>query len=166
MGTRISRILRHLPAAGIVAVALILGLLGMHGLNLHGTASEHMTGSVAIVAVDATEHAHSAHFDTSLRDYSASETSLRDYSVSETSLRNYSASDTTLRNHSASDDAQHMGMAMTCALVLLLFFVLAAPRGMLSRVSRSHTASVSKISPPPLALSRAPSLHVLCISRT
>ncbi|QUY62964.1 Hypotetical protein [Gulosibacter molinativorax] len=151
-----TRVLRHLPAASIVAVAIVLGLLAMHGLNLHGTASEHAASGTAIVGADAAESGHSAHFDTSLRSYSVGDTSSGASALPVTQGG----------HHDGSGGPHHASILMTCALVLLLFFVLAAPRGMLGRVLHPFPALFSGTSPASRVLSRAPSLQVLCISRT
>ncbi|MBE7954636.1 hypothetical protein ILP86_09930 [Microbacterium sp. R1] len=129
---------------GLLVAAIVLGLLAMHTLNLHGTPAAHAPATISVAASDAVGAHHSA--------AGAHESGG-------------TASDLggTCADCGGSD---HLGMAMACVLALLLVLLILAPPQLLP--GWMHTA------PRPLLVarfidqlrSRAPSLHVLCISRT
>ncbi|WP_226532969.1 DUF6153 family protein [Microbacterium paraoxydans] len=143
-GRSSSSVFRGLLSAVLLVAALIVGLLGMHTLNLHGTAA---ADSPAAVATSADESA-SAHHGAVEAHPSGTPTGS-----AETSCAGCGTDD-------------HSGMAMMCVLALLLALVLLfAPgvlRGWTQPLLRSPLLAFSRAR----VLPRAPSLHVLCISRT
>ncbi len=124
--------------------AVVIGLLAMHTLNLHGTPAAHTPAAITASASDAVGAHHAA---------------------AGTHESSGTASDL---GPGCADcgGGTHLGMAMACVLALLLVLLVLVPPRLLP--GWMHTA------PRPLLverfidwlLSRAPSLHVLCISRT
>lgn len=129
---------------GLLAAAVVLGLLAMHTLNLHGTAAAHAPAAISVSASDAV----GAHHATA----GAHESSGTASDVGGTCAD--------------CGGGDHLGMAMACVLALLLVLLILVPPRLLP--VWMHTAP----RPPLVArfidrlLPRAPSLHVLCISRT
>lgn len=128
----------------LLVAAVIVGLLGMHTLNLHGTAAADAPAAVSIAAAGPESGHH-----VGAPSHGSGDTS--------------GALDTSCAG-CGSDD--HAGMAMMCVLALLLVLLILLP----PRALRGWTANLL---PRPVAeggtallLPRAPSLHVLCISRT
>ncbi len=136
--------LRRVVLGGLLVAAVALGLLAMHSLNLHGTAAAHAPAAISVSASDAV----GAHHATA----GAHESSGTASDVGGTCAD--------------CGGGDHLGMAMACVLALLLVLLILMPPQLLPRWM--HTA------PRPLLVarfidqlrSRAPSLHVLCISRT
>lgn len=124
--------------------AVIVGLLGMHTLNLHGTAAAEAPAAVSFADAGAESGHH-----VSAASHGSGDTS--------------GALDTSCAGCSSDD---HAGMAMMCVLALLLFLLILLPprllRGWTANLLPRPVAEGSTAQPRP----RAPSLHVLCISRT
>ncbi|WBL19890.1 MULTISPECIES: DUF6153 family protein [Citricoccus] len=142
--------LRFVLFGGLLVVAIIPGLLAMHTLNLHGTPSAHAPAAMSVTVADSSEpHQGVAHHG----------------STGSPGLTSGTAHD---RGGSCADcgGGDHLGMAMACVLALLLALLVLVPPRLLPEWM--HTA------PRPFLvkrfidrlLSRAPSLQVLCISRT
>ncbi|MFK3678895.1 DUF6153 family protein [Microbacterium sp. NPDC090218] len=135
---------RGVLAGALLVAAVILGLLGMHTLNLHGTAAADAPAAVAMSVADPA----SAHHGTAQAHTSGDSTGTAEMSCA----------------GCGTDD--HSGMAMMCVLALLLALgLLIAPgvlRGWTGILRRSPLIETLAARPLP----RAPSLHVLCISRT
>jgi len=134
---------RRVLLGGLLVAAVIVGLLAMHTLNLHGTPVAH---APAVISVTATDADHTHHGAVSSHESSATADDPRGCADCGTGA--------------------HLGMAMACVLALLLaLLVLVPPRllpGWLS--SRPRPALVVRVVD--RMRSGAPSLHVLCISRT
>ena len=125
---------------GLLVAAVIVGLLAMHTLNLHGTPAAH--APAIMVSATGTEGAH--------------------HSAGGVHESGGSAGDL----GSACTDCgsgDHLGMAMACVLALLLILV---PPRLLRGWTRTLPRSSLVARFTDRMLSRAPSLHVLCISRT
>lgn len=140
-----SSVFRGVLSGVMLVTAVIIGLLAMHTLNLHGTAAADAPATMSMSgAVDQP----AAHHATAEMHAPAGSTSGSDMSC---------AGCTT-------DD--HAGMAMMCVLALLLALLLLVPPRVLHGWTRSLLRPslvedlTAQIRP------RAPSLHVLCISRT
>ncbi|MCT1767344.1 DUF6153 family protein [Brevibacterium casei] len=143
-------LLRCVLFGGLLVAAVIAGLLAMHTLNLHGTPSAHAPAALSVTVADSGEahqgvaHHSSAGFD---------------------GLTSGTAHDP---GGSCADcgGGTHLGMAMACVFALLLVLLALVPPRLLP--------GWMHIAPLPLLverfidrlLSRAPSLHILCISRT
>lgn len=142
-GNRPPGLLRSLLVCAALVGAIIVGLLGMHVLNLHGTPASHVVAGVSMsAAAEETVHgAPPAHEPGALPGVEAGDCA-----------------------GCGGGHAEAAGLA--CVLALLLVLLLLAPPGILS-VSRSGTSSapvlrrlIERIAP------QAPSRLVLCISRT
>ncbi|PKQ35402.1 MAG: hypothetical protein CVT61_06260 [Actinobacteria bacterium HGW-Actinobacteria-11] len=151
-GRSSSSVFRGVLSGVLLVAAIIVGLIGMHTLNLHGTAAADAPAAAAISgghpASISGEHPASVQHGIMQAPPAGSPT------------------DTTQMSCPACGTDDHVSMAMMCVLGLLLALVLllvpSLIRGWLqpllqSRFLRSFRAQ---------ALPRAPSLHVLCISRT
>ncbi|MBP2437266.1 DUF6153 family protein [Microbacterium amylolyticum] len=142
--TGLRRLSRRLLLGGVLAAAVILGVLAMHTLNLHGTPAAHASGAVSIQALsaDGTHHGASATHDS------------------------HGTSEETHGACTHCVSGEHLSMAMACLLALLLGLLFVVPPRLLP--GRRHTPiwPALRIGAVPRLLSRAPSLHVLCISRT
>lgn len=132
-------LLRSLLVCAVLVGAIIVGLLGMHVLNLHGTPASHAVAGVSMFAAteEAVHSAPPAHETGALSGAEAGECA-----------------------GCGSGHAEAAGLACVLALLLL------APPGILS-VARNGMSSapllrrfIERVAPP------APSLLVLCISRT
>ena len=129
--------------AGLLVAAVIVGLLAMHTLNLHGTPAAH--APAITVSATGTEGAH--------------------HSAGGVHESGGSAGDL----GSACTDCgsgDHLGMAMACVLALLLILLILVPPRLLRGWTRTLPRSSLVARFTDRMLSRAPSLHVLCISRT
>jgi len=135
---RIRRRVRHALLGGLLVAGVIVGLLGMQTLNLHGTPAAQVP-AVAQSAHAVGEHlAHDAIVPADQSPATCIECAV----------------------------GGHLGMAMACVLALLLvLLVLALPRLLPSWLHRSWVDRARLDVALPV-LSRAPSLHALCISRT
>ncbi|WP_313408368.1 DUF6153 family protein [Aeromicrobium sp.] len=132
---------RRLVLGGLLVAAVVVGLVAMHTLNLHGTAAAQ---------VPAAAQTHASHAD----DASA---------VHEPVVASTDASGAC--EHCVA--AGHLGMAMSCVLALLaLLLVLVPPRLLPRWFHESVPTGRLRLDPVSTALPVAPSLHVLCISRT
>ncbi|MFH7321704.1 DUF6153 family protein [Aeromicrobium sp. HA] len=130
--------IRFVLLGGLLVAGVIVGLLGMHTLNLHGTPAAQAP-AVAHAAHDVGEHLAAD----AVVPAAESPTSCVECAV-----------------------GGHLGMAMACVLALLLvLLVLALPRLLPSWLHRPWTVPARLDIALPV-LSRAPSLHALCISRT
>lgn len=136
-------LLRSLLVCAVLVGAIIVGLLGMHVLNLHGTPASHAVAGVSMSAAaeEALPGAPSAHESGALTGAEAGDCA-----------------------GCGSGHAEATGLA--CVLALLLVLLLLTPPGILS-LARNGMSSApllrrffERVAPP------APSLLVLCISRT
>ena len=135
-GKSLRAFFRCVLLGGLLVAAVIVGLLAMHTLNLHGTSAAH--APAITVSATGTEGAH------------------------------HSAGGVHESGGLAGDlgSGDHLGMAMACVLALLLILLILVPprllRGWMRALPRSSLVArfIDRM------LSRAPSLHVLCISRT
>lgn len=129
---------------GLLVTTVIVGLLAMHTLNLHGTSAAHVP--TVISAPDSgTGKAHHGTAGEYEPEHGVADpaTSCADCGTS-----------------------NHLGMALACVLALLLVLLVILPPRLVPGWMR--------VVPRPLLawryinkqLTRAPSLHVLCISRT
>lgn len=143
-GRGLGGVFRGVLLAVLLVTAVIVGLLAMHTLNLHGTAAADSPASMTMSAAAAPGTVH--HDATSAKG-----------SGSPAGDRGTSCAGCT------TDD--HAGMATMCVLALLLILLLVIPpqvlRAWASATLRPHLTEVLTTRIP-----RAPSLHVLCISRT
>lgn len=134
------------PRAGVLRLLpglllLIVGLLGMHVLGLHGTPVAH--AAPCAVAAGVVPHESASHD-----------------AVAGADLGHAAG------GHSQDGAAGHLHVAMTCVFLLLLAMSgLVPPRIRRSWIPRTLRA-VAAIRPGATAVPCAPSLHVLCISRT
>lgn len=143
-GKGLRSFLRRVLLGGVLVAAVVAGLLAMHTLNLHGTPAAHAPAAMSVSAAGADEAHHLA---------------------AGTHESGGTASDLGGACTDCGGGA-HLSMAMACVLALLLVLLLLVPPRLLP--GWMHLA------PRPLfvagfidkRLSRAPSLHVLCISRT
>ncbi|MFJ6531114.1 hypothetical protein [Microbacterium sp. NPDC091662] len=148
-----SSVFRGVLSGVLLVAAVILGLLGMHTLNLHGTAAADAPAAATSAAMTVSEPV-SAHHGTAQESAPAQ------------AHPSGSPSGTNAMSCVGCGTDAHSGMAMMCVLALLLALVLLIAPGVL----RGWTAML--LCSPLLevlaarALPRAPSLHVLCISRT
>ncbi|MGC5617693.1 DUF6153 family protein [Georgenia sp. Z1491] len=138
-------IFRRLLWGGLLVAGIIVGLVAMHTLNLHGTPTAQAPAAISVSAPEAGEAHHAA-------------------------VGQQTSSDTAKNHEGACADcgaSDHLEMAMACVLALLLaLLVLMPPRllpGWMHSNPRSDHPQVRLTVRVPL---RAPSLHVLCISRT
>lgn len=136
--------LRRVVLGGLLVAAVALGLLAMHSLNLHGTAAAHAPAAISVSASDAV----GAHHGTA----GAHESSGTASDVGGTCAD--------------CGGGDHLGMAMACVLALLLVLLILMPPQLLPRwmLTAPRPLVVARIIDQ--LRSRAPSLHVLCISRT
>ena len=143
-GKGLRSLFRRVLLGGVLVAAVVTGLLAMHTLNLHGTPVAHAPAAMSVSATDADEAHHLA---------------------AGTHESGGTASDLGGTCTDCGGGA-HLSMAMACVLALLLVLLLLVPPRLLP--GWMHLA------PRPLfvarsidrRLSRAPSLHILCISRT
>ena len=143
-------LLRCVLFGGLLVAAVIAGLLAMHTLNLHGTPSAHAPAALSVTVADSGEAHQGVAHHSSAGSYGLTSGTAHD------------------PGGSCADcgGGTHLGMAMACVLALLLVLLALVPPRLLP--GWMHTA------PRPLLverfidrlLSRAPSLHILCISRT
>lgn len=135
---------RRVLLGGLLVAAVVIGLLAMHTLNLHGTPAAHAPAAISASATGADE-AH--HLAAGMHESGGTASDLGP------ACTDCGGSD-------------HLGMALACVLALLLVLLVLVPPRLLP--------GWMHIAPRPLLvarsidrmLSRAPSLHVLCISRT
>lgn len=133
---------RYVLVGGVLVAAVIVGLLAMHTLNLHGTTSAHAPAAISISVTDSAHHSASGMHESG-----------------------GSASDLGPACTDCGTNG-HLGMAMACVLALLLILIVLVPPRLLPRWMHAVSRSVLRIDAAPRVMSRAPSLHVLCISRT
>lgn len=143
-GRSSSSILRGVLSGVLLVAAVIVGLLGMHTLNLHGTAAADTPAAVMTTDTESS----SAHHGTAQAHPTGSPAGAADMSCAGCST----------------DD--HAGMAMMCVLALLLVLALLIAPGVLRSWSGTLLRSPLIEILTARFLPRAPSLHVLCISRT
>ncbi|MEA1261601.1 DUF6153 family protein [Microbacterium sp. STF-2] len=140
-----SSVFRGVLSGVLLVAAVILGLLGMHTLNLHGTAAADTPAAAISAAMTVSEPVSAHHGTAQVQAHPSGTTGMSCAGC-------------------GTDD--HAGMAMMCVLALLLALVLLiAPgvlRGWTAMLLRSPLLEVLAAR----VLPRAPSLHVLCISRT
>lgn len=121
-----------------IVIGVLLGLVSMHTFGLHGTSAQ----TSATVAVDAGDHR----------------------AMADASAHNSTQTSDSVGCVGCGDG--HVGLALMCVFVLLavaLFLLL--PR-LLQSWDCAPTRAGPSFRPIFRILSRAPSLHVLCISRT
>lgn len=136
--------LRRVMLGGLLVAAVVLGLLAMHTLNLHGTAAAHAPAAISV----ATSDAEGAHHD---------------------ALGAHESSGTASDPGGTCTDCgggTHLGMAMACVLALLLVLLILVPPRLLPGWMHIALRPLLVARFIDWLLSRAPSLHVLCISRT
>ena len=129
---------------GLLVATVVTGLLAMHILNLHGTPAAHRPAAISVSATGADE-AH--HLAAATHESSSSAGDLG----------------------SACTDCgsgDHVGMAMACVLALLLILLILVPPRLLPGWIHTPARPILLARLISRVLSRAPSLHVLCISRT
>ena len=129
---------------GLLVAAVIVGLLAMHTLNLHGTPAAHAPAVVSASVVDAGAAHHGA-----VGDHEPNG-ALGDPGAS-------------CADCGAGD---HLGMAMACVLALLLVLLVLLPPRLLPGWMRTVPRPLLVWRGIDRQVSRAPLLHVLCISRT
>ncbi|WP_277211646.1 DUF6153 family protein [Isoptericola croceus] len=129
---------------GLLAVAIIVGLVAMHTLNVHGTPAAHASAAVSILVPDAA-HGHDA---------------ATHQQVPGGTPAGHGG---TCADCGAGD---HLGMAMACVLALLLALLILIPPRLVPGWFHSPSRAGSFRHLTDRVSSRAPSLHVLCISRT
>ncbi len=146
-GSGASALLRYAVFVGALVATIIAGLLAMHTLNLHGTPVAHAGVSVVVI-----ESGHA--------DHGAAQSGVEGTSPSREAAHG--------ATRSLADDVGggHLGLAMACVLVLLLLVLLFAPRRPLLGSARTSFPLTPIVGSFGGVLSRAPSLHVLCVSRT
>ena len=141
-------LLRGVLLGGLLVAAVLTGLLAMHTLNLHGTPAAHAATAAVSVTDSGEARQGAAHHDTASA---------------------HATSGTTHDPGGSCTDCGsdgHLGMAMACVLALLLaLLVLVLPR-ILPGWPRTAPRSLPIARFFDRGLSRAPSLQVLCISRT
>lgn len=134
-----------LLVVGLIA-ALIVGLLAMHTLNLHGAAAAHVPTSASSVEATGAVHDHD--------------------SAAHPAAQSASAGHVAAAAICGECATGGSGLAVACALILLFAgMLLLAPR---TRGSWWRPAPIAPPSRNPRSpvRSRAPSLEMLCISRT
>lgn len=155
-GRSSSSIFRGVLSAVLLVTAIIVGLLGMHTLNLHGTPAADAPAAAAMSVGD-TGAAASHH--TAVPAGAASHTAAQAHPSG-------GPTDTGDMSCAGCGTDEHAGMAMMCVLALLLALVLVFAPGVLRAWAASAFRSPLTGALTSRALPRAPSLHVLCISRT
>lgn len=138
-------LLRFVLLGGLVVAAVIAGLLAMHTLNLHGTPAAQAPAAAVSVA-----EVHQGVADHSTAGSHGSSGTAHDPGGSCTDC--------------GSDG--HLSMAMACVLALLLVLLVLVPPRMLPGWMHLRHRPVLAARYIDRILPRAPSLHVLCISRT
>ena len=145
-GRGIPSVFRGVLLALLLVTAVIVGLLAMHTLNLHGTAAADAPAAMSMSMSMSTSAHESGHVGTDMA-----------------ALGGVAGDDGTSCAGCGGDE--HAGMAMMCVLALLLVLLLVVPPS----ASRGwmRVALLTPLTDPLTArLPCAPSLHVLCISRT
>lgn len=149
-----SSIFRGVLSGVLLVAAVIVGLLGMHTVNLHGTAAADAPATVAMsVSEPASTHHGTAQVQTPAHAQPQTHPSGSSTSAADTSCAGCGTDD-------------HAGMAMMCVLALLLALLLLIAPAALRRWSGAMFRPPFTDSVRARLLARAPSLHVLCISRT
>ena len=135
---------RRIMLGGLLVAAVVTGLLAMHTLNLHGTPAAHAPATISVAASDAVGAHHSA-------------AGAHESGGTASDLGGTCAD---------CGSGDHLGMAMACVLALLLILLILVPPRLLRGWTRTlpRPSLVARFTD--RMLSRAPSLHVLCISRT
>ena len=138
--------LRRVMLGGLLVAAVALGLLAMHTLNLHGTTAAHAPAAISVSV--STSDAEGAHHD---------------------ALGAHESSGTASDPGGTCTDCgggTHLGMAMACVLALLLVLLILVPPRLLPGWMHIALRPLLVARFIDRLLPRAPSLHVLCISRT
>lgn len=152
-GRRSSSVFRGVLSGALLVAALILGLLGMHTLNLHGTAAADAPATAAVTATASSSARQAVAHD------STTHTAMAQAHPSG------NTTGTTEMTCASCGTDDHASMAMMCLLALLLALVLLVAPGIL----RSWPGALFRSALTEVFTARAlppPSLHVLCISRT
>lgn len=140
----VATVFRGVLLSVMLVAGVVLGLVGMHTLNLHGTAAAE---APAAVSASGSDHA-GAHAVGMSSHESGQESAGGEMSCA----------------GCGTDD--HAGMAMVCVLALLLLLLLVGPPHLLREWTRVAVRSTLGRDASVTILPRGPSLHVLCISRT
>ena len=143
-GTVIPAVFRGVLLSVVLVAGVVLGLVGMHTLNLHGTAAAE-----APAAVSASDPGHAE----------AHPAGMTSHEVGQESAGGQMSC-------AGCGTDEHAGMAMVCVLALLLLLLLVAPPHLLREWTRVAVRSPLGRDAFLSILTRGPSLHVLCISRT
>ncbi len=134
---------RCIVLGGLLVAAIIVGLLAMHTLNLHGTPAAH--APAVAVSAPGTEGVH--HSAGGIHESGGSAGDL---------------------GSGCTDcgSGEHLAMAMACVLGLLLVLLILVPPRLLPGWIHAPAQPFLLTRLINSMLSRAPSLHALCISRT
>lgn len=138
-------IFRRVLLGGLLAVGIIVGLVTMHTLNLHGTPAAQAPAAISVSAPDSGETHHGA------------------------AVGQHVSGDTAKDHEGRCADCgagDHLGMAMACVLALLLVLLVLMPPRLLPGWMHIQPRADPQVRLTDRVLLRAPSLHVLCISRT
>jgi len=137
-------IFRRVLLGGLIAFGIIVGLVTMHTLNLHGTPAAQAPAAISVSAPDTGEADHGA--------------------------GGQHVSGDTVKEHEGTcadcGAGYHLGMAMACVLALLLVLLVLTPPRLLLGWMHIQPRAYPQVRLTDRVLLRAPSLHVLCISRT
>ncbi len=146
---RTPAVLGLLPRTLLLALLLIVGLLLMHGMNLH---NEHTSGPASANST-VTDHGH------------ASGSALQGSGLIATGSQHLVDQPNALTCSDCDEQGAHAA-AVGCVLALILFFLLLPRRGsvLVRRVFPSRAGPLG--SGTGWSMLRAPSLISLCISRT
>lgn len=135
---------RRVLLGGLLVMGVIVGLLTMHTLNLHGAPAVEASTAMSIPAVHAEHDPHSA----------------------VVALQPGGTADDSSRTCADCGTGDHLGMVMACVLALLLVIVLLVPPRLLPGWMHRPSRPVLRTRTERHVFSRAPLIHVLCISRT
>ena len=137
--SRLRRLVRCALPGALIAVLIVLGLIGMHGIGTHGTPG---STPARFDAAPVSSHVHG----------DAAGAAVVNPGV--------------VAGAEGHADG-HQAMAMACVIILLLMARLLVPPGRLTRwAHRVHRPWVANGVAIAAAFPRPPSLHALCVSRT
>lgn len=138
-------VFRRVLLGGLIVVGIIVGLVAMHTLNLHGTPAAQASATVSLSAPGTAGTHHGV------------------------AVGQHVSADTANDFEGACTDCgagDHLAMAMACVLALLLVLLVLAPPRLLRGWRLMPPRADPRVRLSDGVLFRAPSLHVLCISRT
>lgn len=148
---------RRVLLGGLLVVGIIVGLVTMHTLNLHGTPAAQAPAAITFT-LDSTQLTHVS--------VSAPDTGATHRGAA---VGQHLSADTASDYEGACADCgagDHLAMAMVCVLALLLVLLVLVPPRLLPGWMHIPPRADPQVRLPERVLLRAPSLHVLCISRT